>query len=231
VVVSSTKVLLFDIDGTLVLTGGAGVRALDRAFHQVTQIADGFRDIPVQGRTDQLIVADALARQQMALEGVWLMSFREVYCRLLEEEIQDTTRVKTLLPGVRDVLDAVASEGRHWIGLLTGNFAASAQIKLEHFDVWHYFRFGAFGDDAIHRNDLVPVALQRAKSAGAPDVAASDVLVIGDTPLDVACAKAHGARAIAVATGGVTAAALHACGADVVFDDLSDTQAFLRLLE
>jgi len=159
------------------------------------------------------------------------MSFREVYCRLLEEEIQDTTRVKTLLPGVRDVLDAVVSDGRHWIGLLTGNFAASAEIKLKHFDVWRYFRFGAFGDDAIHRNDLVPVAMQRAKSAGAPDVAASDVLVIGDTPLDVACAKAHGARAIAVATGGVSAAALHACGADVVFDDLRDTQAFLRLLE
>jgi len=229
--VTRPKLLLFDIDGTLVLTGGAGMGALDRAFQDVMNVRDGFRDIAVQGRTDQMIVGDALARLQMPLDPDWLTAFRAAYCRLLEEEIQNPTRAKTLLPGVQPLLDALAARPEHWVGLLTGNFAAAARIKLEYFDMWRYFSFGAFGDDAVNRNDLVSVALARARAQGAPGFEPSDVLVIGDTTLDVGCAKAHGARAIAVATGWVSAATLRESGADVVFDDLKDIPAFLRLLD
>jgi phosphoglycolate phosphatase-like HAD superfamily hydrolase len=100
-------------------------------------------------------------------------------------------------------------------------------VKLEHFDLWRYFSCGAFGDDAPDRNGLLPKALARIDACGGPSVAASDVVVIGDTPLDIACAASGGARSIAVATGGYDAASLRAAGADVVFEDLSDLDAVL----
>ncbi len=106
------------------------------------------------------------------------------------------------------------------VGLLTGNFEPGARIKLGHFDLWRRFRFGAFGDDHLDRRALVPVAIARAREAGVPAVADGRVVVIGDTPLDVDCARAHGARAVAVATGPFNRAALEATGADVVVNTL-----------
>jgi phosphoglycolate phosphatase-like HAD superfamily hydrolase len=131
------------------------------------------------------------------------------------------------MPGVGELLDALARRHDVFLALLTGNYAAAAKIKLEAFDLWKYFRCGAFGEDAHDRNDLVPVAVRRARDCGLPDLPAERVVVIGDTPLDVACARAAGARAIAVATGGVDEDTLRASGADVVFADLSDTPAVL----
>jgi phosphoglycolate phosphatase len=118
-----------------------------------------------------------------------------------------------------------------FVGLLTGNFESGARIKLEYFDLWHYFRCGAFGDDSPDRNALVPFALDRARGCGLPDIAKEHILVVGDTPHDVACARAVGAVPVAVATGTFTTEQLQATGAETVFTDLSDTDAFLRLLE
>ena len=134
------------------------------------------------------------------------------------------------MPGVRPLLDVLADRPDIYLALLTGNYEDAARVKLEHFDLWRFFPCGAFGDDAPHRNGLLPKALARIRACGGPVVPASDVVVIGDTPLDVACAAASGARSIAVATGGYDVASLRAAGADVVFEDLSDIDAVLEAL-
>ena len=120
-----------------------------------------------------------------------------------------TTAGKQVLPGILPLLDALEASPRSFLGLLTGNYAEAAEVKLGHFDLWRYFRCGAFGEDAHDRNHLVPIALDRARACGlAPAIAADRVVVVGDTPRDVACAHAHGARIVAVATGEYSAGAV-----------------------
>lgn len=136
-----------------------------------------------------------------------------------------------MLPGITPLLDALEPDDRHFLALLTGNYADAAAVKLGHFDLWRYFRCGAFGDDHGDRNHLVSVALQRARACGLPPhVESLHTVVIGDTPRDIACAHAHGARCLAVATGDYSAETLRQAGADVVFDDLRDTGAVLHAL-
>jgi phosphoglycolate phosphatase-like HAD superfamily hydrolase len=134
------------------------------------------------------------------------------------------------MPGVRPLLEALEHRGDVYLALLTGNYQEAARVKLEYFDLWRYFRCGAFGDDAPDRNGLFPQAVSLIRSLGGPDVHPSNVLVVGDTPLDIACAAAGGAVSMAVATGSYDAAALRAAGADVVLDDLSDTAHVLALI-
>jgi phosphoglycolate phosphatase-like HAD superfamily hydrolase len=221
---------LFDIDGTLVLTGGAGSRAMGRAFEEVYRVANAFDGVAVSGRTDHNILVEVFERAGVAPEPAPFAAFCERYYEHLALALAEPHPQKGVMPGVRALLDALAPRRDVFVGLLTGNFAPSARLKLEHFDLWQYFPWGAFGDDAADRNGLLPVAVARARANGAPAVAPDRVIVVGDTPLDVACAAASGARAVAVATGSADAATLQACGADVVFEDLSDTRAFLALL-
>ena len=225
-----SHIILFDIDGTLVLTGGAGGRAMRRAFHEVFHIDDAFDGIPMPGRTDLSIIRDALTRVGLANENVRIARLCERYFHHLAEALHEPHPRKLIMPGVRELLDALQRREDVFLALLTGNFARSAQLKLEYFDLWRYFRCGAFAEDAEDRNQLFPIALERAAALGAPVPAADRVIIVGDTPRDVACAAASGARAVAVATGPVDVATLRACGADVVLDDLSDTNAFLDLL-
>jgi phosphoglycolate phosphatase len=234
------KLVLFDIDGTLVLTGGAGLRAMNRAFTDVigqptplkgATPPDALNGIPVAGRTDWSILQDTLARVGRELDLDLLGRLRERYVVHLRDEIlHPGTGFNGTLPGVNVLLDALEPREDVYLGLLTGNFKDGAQVKLERFDLWRYFRCGAFGDDAPDRNALVPVALERAAACGMPSFAAADVIVVGDTPNDVACAQAVGAVPIGVATGGYTADQLRQCGADIVFETLEDAEAFVRLL-
>ncbi|MEO8076283.1 MAG: HAD family hydrolase [Acidobacteriota bacterium] len=236
------KLVLFDIDGTLVLTGGAGIRAMNRACEAVVGHPDGLKGVAVAGRTDRSILIDALSRAGRSLDDGLLATLREQYVANLREEIEmpgrpQTTEslgargnIKAVMPGIRELLDALQVRDDVFVGLLTGNFAAGARIKLEHFDLWKYFRCGAFGDDSADRNALVPFALDRARRCGLPDLAPADILVVGDTPHDVACALAVGALPIGVATGGYTSGQLRESGADIVFEDLSATDEFLRLV-
>jgi len=224
--------LLFDIDGTLIQTGGAGSRGMTRAFESVFQVPSAFRGILMPGRTDPRILADALARAGINASAAAIQRFRERYTLFLVEELgQSSTKGARVMPGVRELLEALGPRPEVFLALLTGNYSEAARVKLEHFGLWEYFRCGAFGEDADERSDLVAVAAGRARSAGWGGRAPGDVLVVGDTPLDVACALAAGARPIAIATGGYDAGALRASGAEVVFEDLSDTEAFLRLVE
>jgi phosphoglycolate phosphatase len=221
--------VLFDIDGTLVLTGRAGVRALDRAVADVFGVKGALETVSIAGRTDRAIITDALAAigQPFSEEAVARVCDR--YCTLLAEEVlRPVPHPKLVLPGVLDALDhldRLASEGHVRVGLLTGNFARGAEIKLGHFDLWRRFGFGAFGDHHADRRDLVPLAIDAAMRSGAGAFTAAETVIIGDTPADVDCAHAHGARAIAVATGGFDLAQLEATGAEVVVKDLSEWPA------
>jgi phosphoglycolate phosphatase len=236
------KLVLFDIDGTLVLTGGAGIRAMNRACEELVGHPHALAGIPVAGRTDRIILTDVVARAGHALDDGLLERLRDRYISHLRDEIERPGRtqsfeslgarggVKAVMPGIRDLLDVLEQRDDVFLGLLTGNFQAGARIKLEHFDLWRYFRCGAYGDDAADRNELVPFALERARRCGLPDLAPEHILVVGDTPHDVACARAVGATPVGVATGGFTVEQLRDSGADIVFQDLSGTNEFVKLL-
>jgi phosphoglycolate phosphatase len=225
------KVVLFDIDGTLVLTGRAGVRAMNRAGQSVLGVPDLLDDIQIAGRTDWSILRDATAKYGRALDRELLAQLRAAYVSCLREEIEHPGEgVKAVMPGIPDLLPALHGRDDVLLGLLTGNFVDGARIKLEHFDLWRYFAWGAFGDDAEDRNALVPFALERARAQGVCEVPYGDVFVIGDTPHDVACALAVGAVPIAVATGNYTVDELRGTGAAIVLRDLGDTGAVLDLL-
>ena len=226
-----TKLVLFDIDGTLVLTGRAGIRAMNRACEEVIGHPNALNGIAVAGRTDWSILHDALGAIGHELDEALFTRLRETYVGRLAEEIDAPAEgVKAVMPGIRPLLDMLEARPDVFLGLLTGNFEQSARIKLEHFDLWRYFRCGAFGDDAADRNALVPFAVTRAQACGLETIAPDSIFVIGDTPHDVACAHAVGAVPIAVATGTFTVDQLRASGAEIAFSDLGDTEAVIRAL-
>jgi phosphoglycolate phosphatase-like HAD superfamily hydrolase len=200
------------------------------AFQELFSIADGFRGIPMPGRTDTWILSDAAAIHGISADSPVLARFPEVYLRHLALEIHKPSARSLIMPGVTALLDALAVDDHVHLALLTGNYEAAAQLKLEHFNLWRYFRSGAFGDGANDRNSLLPKALARVAAGGGPAFSPADTIVIGDTPLDVACATVGGARAIGVATGNYSVDDLRAAGADVVFQDLADTAAVLSAL-
>jgi phosphoglycolate phosphatase-like HAD superfamily hydrolase len=203
---------------------------MTRAFEEIFSIADAFRGIQMAGRTDASILANAAAAHAIPLDSPALARFPEVYLRHLETEIPKRGPRFGIMPGIRELLDALSDRDDAYLALLTGNYETGAQLKLEHFDLWRYFRCGAFGDGAADRNGLVPKALARVAACGGPAFAPSESIVIGDTPLDVACAKAGGARSIAVATGNHTVDQLRAAGADIVFEDLSAIREVLAAI-
>jgi len=225
------KLILFDIDGTLISSGGAGLRAMVRTLERRFGIVNGFDGVPTAGRLDPLILADALAAAgRPGLDAAALDAFRAEYCDLLREELATTPiERQRVLPGVRVLLDDLAGRDVA-VALLTGNFETSAFIKLQHFALAPYFAFGAFGEDASSRSALLPIAIDRARQRGHAVDGPSDVLVIGDTPHDVDCAHEWGATALAVATGSFDRDALSATGARIVVEDLSDSAPVHRWL-
>ena len=220
------KLVLFDIDGTLVLTGGAGLRAMNAALKEVLGRWEGLDGIPVAGRTDWAILAEVVRVLDRELDAPLLEQLRDRYIANLALEIERPGRgVKAVMPGIRELLSVIEERDDTFLGLLTGNFEEGARIKLSHFDLWRYFKCGAFGGDAADRNELVPVALSRAIACGLPRIEPADVLVVGDTPHDIACAQAAGATPVGVATGGYSIAQLRDSGAEIVFQDLGDANA------
>jgi phosphoglycolate phosphatase len=201
-----------------------------RAFEDLFAIRDAFTGIHMPGRTDAWILADAAAAHGIPSASPELARFRRTYLAHLATELREPGPRKGVMPGVRELLDALAGRDDVYLALLTGNYEEAARIKLEYFDLWRYFACGAFGDDAPDRNGLLPKALARVEACGGPRVPSSASIVIGDTPLDIACAKAGGARSIAVATGSHSVEELRAADADVVLEDLSNTEHVIKLL-
>lgn len=221
--------VLWDIDGTLIHSGGAGERALLVSLETEFGIVGTLEDIEVAGRTDPWIARRVLAKFAVPETPENIDRYLEGYLRALPQTLANP-RARTL-PGVRELLAALAARGDFAQGLLTGNLRRGAEIKLTHHQLWAHFAFGAFADDSEIRDELGPHALRRAREHHAVEFTADRVYVVGDTPHDVACGKAFGARTIAVATGRHGIDTLRACAPTAVFADLSDTAAVLAVLE
>jgi phosphoglycolate phosphatase len=205
---------------------------MNRACQHIVHHDEGMNGVTFAGRTDWSILDDIVRKSGRTLDSALLDDLRNRYVANLAEEIdRPGTGVKDVMPGIRALLDALQRRDDVALALLTGNFIEGARIKLEYFDLWKYFPCGAFGGDSPSRNDLVPIAMARARECGIADVRPADVIVVGDTPNDVECALVVGATPVAVATGSYSVDQLREAGADIVFTDLSDTPAFLKLLD
>lgn len=219
-------VFLFDIDGTLVNTGGAGGAALMQAFSSLFDVSQPGR-VPFSGRTDRGIASDLFGLHDIDDSSENWQRLRDEYLRLLPLELPQ--RSGRVLDGVKELLAALADQADSAIGLLTGNVRDGARIKLSHFGIFDYFAFGGFGDVHPDRDSVAREALAATREHvnGESRV---DVWVIGDTPLDISCARHIGARVLAVATGVHEKDELAAEQPDVLLDDLSDTARILKLL-
>lgn len=209
--------ILFDIDGTLVDTGGAGMGALNGAVLEV--FGREGPPLDLAGSTDGGIVRGLFEHFQKPFDAELERQFYQIYLPQLAKNLKESSFAGRLLPGVPDLLKTLEAEG-HQLGLMTGNIAKGAELKCQHYGIADYFSFGSYGDDHWDRNRLGPIALARAEAATGMRFSAEEILVIGDTPKDVACAHAFGARCWAVATGAFDERALADCGADRVLRDL-----------
>ena len=226
------RLLLFDIDGTLLSTEGAARRAFHQALIDVYGTTGPIDGHPFGGKTDPQIARELLTLAGMSAEQIdsKLSQLWEAYLGGLAEQMRATEHATRVYPGVRELLDALAVREDVVMALLTGNITRGAELKLGSAGLTHYFKFGAYGSDCEDRPGLPPVAVRRALDLTGREFLGKDVVVIGDTPHDIRCGEALGVFTVGVATGGHAAAELERVGADVVFEDFSDTAAVLRVL-
>lgn len=225
------RLFLFDVDGTLVMARGAGRAALQQALIETYGIAGDIDAYDFRGKTDPRIVFDLMRGAGMAddvIEAGMAACF-DAYVRQLERQIGDGSRV-TVLPGIADVVRALSTRDDALVGLLTGNIEAGARVKLRPTGLFPLFRVGAYGSDSMDRRRLPAVACERARALAGREFPFERVTIIGDTPLDVDCARACGAQAVAVATGYHAHAELAACAPDLLFADFSDVAGALAAL-
>lgn len=223
-----TKLILFDIDGTLITSGGAGERSLKLAVKDRFGAEDDLKGIEIAGRTDTGIVVRIFERYgaQPTPEGV--AAFFDRYLHHLSIELGRSRGY--LLPGVPALLDALKKFPHVAVALLTGNLARGAEIKLIHYGIWEFFEFGAYADDNADRNQLGRFARARALEKHGTEFAPEDIYVLGDTPHDVDCGRAFGAKTVAIATGNFSRDQLAASNPDFLFDDLSDVNEVIAKL-
>ncbi len=222
------KLLLFDIDGTLLTSGGAGERALRCAVRERFGVDDDLKSVEIAGRTDSGIARQVLRRYGMPESPENVTGFLDTYLHHLRQLLPETTG--RLLPGILQLLELLHGRPGVVLALLTGNLAQGAELKLTHYGVWHYFEFGAYADDHHDRNELGHFAKRRAYDKHKVEFPGNDIYIIGDTPHDVACARAIGAKAVAVATGSISREALAGHSPDFLFNDFSDSAAVLKAL-
>lgn len=219
------QVWLFDIDGTMIVSGGAGGAAFGRAMAAAFGAEPHTDGVSYGGRTDR-----AIARDVFALHGVeeteenW-ERFQQHYLPLLDEEL--SVRSGRVLPGVFDVLNTLVAREETSLGLVTGNVEVGARQKLARYELEHFFEYGGFGDTHHDRNLVSADAKAQAEAKLGTTIEPEQVIVVGDTTNDIRCARAIGAKVIAVGTGSGELDELAAAGADLVLEDLSDTQRLL----
>ena len=221
-------IVLFDIDGTLLHTGGAGQGAIERALDVAFGVSAPTDGIPTAGRTDRGIARDLLRYHGIDETEAAYTQLLEAYLQVLPSEL--TARPGKVYPGVRDLLRRLSARADVRLGLLTGNYEQAAWLKLRHYDLLAPFAFGGFGDRHPHRDDVAREALAAASRHHAPDMIDPNRLwVLGDTPADVRCARAINARAVAVATGASPREELAATNPDHLFADFGDVDSVLAL--
>ena len=225
---SEKRLLLFDIDGTLIHSAGAGVESLRQVLSQRFGIDDDLADIEIAGMTDSGIVINILNKHRIPTTNENIASFLDSYVHFLSLELP--RRAGQLLPGVLELLKKLKARPHLILALLTGNVSRGAQLKLEHYGVWNFFEFGAFADDHHDRNQLGPFARARAQEKHGVEFRADRIDVIGDTPRDIACGKAFGARTIAIATGSWPKSELASHQPDFLFDDLANVDEVMQIL-
>lgn len=225
-------VLLFDIDGTLVTTGGAGRRAMERAFEQLHGRADACDSFSMAGMTDYSIVRTGLQFIGAPVSTEAIEVVLEAYLALLEEEVwRVDDQSYRVYPGMREAVEAARTRSHVAVGLGTGNIQEGARVKLSRVGLYEKFSFGGFGSDHEERVELIRQGARRgARQLGAP-LEECRVVVIGDTPKDVAAALGIGATCIGVGTGSYTPEVLRAAGAHYAFPDFTDREALATLLE
>lgn len=213
------RLVLFDIDGTLVHTGGAGVKAFAKTFATEFRMADHFERLKFAGRTDYSLVREFFGFNHIEPTPANFERFVERYAFWLDHLLRESHT--ELCPGVwKFIHELQALPQAPLLGLLSGNIRLGAEIKLRHFNLWDVFQTGGFANDHEDRGQIAAVARQRGSRILGEDLRGDQILVIGDTPLDIRCARAIGAKALAVATGGATLAELKTHQPDWAIPDL-----------
>jgi len=223
------KFVLFDIDHTLIDSGGAGIAALNKALQKVAGISQGFNGINCAGKTDLQIVREAFDVHRVKSRNGLIDEMMEEYVIHLRIEVRE--RNGHVKPGVGTLLARLDEEEDLFLGLLTGNLEQGARVKLAPYGLNRYFPVGAFGSDSEDRNLLLPVAVKRLAALSGVALGYDDCVVIGDTPRDVVCARAHHAASIAVATGPYSLKRLEEAAADLVVPDLTQTERIVQWIK
>ena len=221
------RLILFDIDGTLIDSGGAGVRALDLAMKELFAVENAFQGISMAGKTDTQIIREGLMKHDLSTDGT-IDAVINAYLRYLAQEINNDR--KHVKPGIYEILVELQTLSNVGMGLLTGNLEKGARIKLEPFGLNEYFPSGAFGSDDENRNNLLPFAVKRFENIFQKKIEMGECIIVGDTPRDVECAHIYGAICIGVATGPYSYDVLVEAGADYVLKDLTGQSAVLQFL-
>ena len=225
----SRKVLLFDIDATLLKTGHAGLRALDRSFRILFGVPNATNGIRPEGKTDPQIIREMLETRVPHLDpDREIPSVVDRYVEYLEEEVEVSQGFQ-VMPGVPELLEDLSRMPHILLGLATGNLERGARIKLRRAGLASYFTFGGFGSDSENRTEVVRAAIRRAEERLEQRVSLDSVYVIGDTPRDIVHAKEAGVRTVAVATGRSDTEELSRYGPDHLFRDFSQTRQGLEV--
>jgi phosphoglycolate phosphatase len=224
----SKRLLLFDIDGTLISTMGAGVEALKIVMEQRWAVRDELRDIEIAGKTDRNIAADILRKYRVEPGDENVSAFLNEYVEELQRLLPQLDG--HVLPGISELLPRMKAKPDRILALLTGNVERGARLKLQRYGLWDFFDFGAYADDHHDRNELGAFARRRAQEKHGHAFDAARIDVIGDTGHDIACGKAIGARTIAVATGSWSRERLSAFEPDFLFDDLRNVDEVIDTL-
>jgi len=220
-------ILLFDIDGTLIRTGGAGKAAMEAGLHSAFGVAEFLDTVPYSGRTDRAIGRDLLTVHGLEPTHANQVRLQEAYLSHLPASLAKHGGI--VCPGIPELLAELRQRPGVVLGLLTGNVRAGASHKLGHFGLWDNFACGGFGDSHYERDDVARAALAEVRSHLKRDVDSGEVWVIGDTPLDVQCARAIGAKVVAVATGWHPVEELGTHGPDYLYTDLVNPEGLLKL--
>ena len=214
------RLILFDIDGTLIRSAGSGSVAFGRTFETLFNLPEAAKHLEFAGRTDRSLLQEFFDQQGIEPSRKLENHFFHIYAHWLAELLPQTEG--TVLPGVRELMDGLTKAPTPpTLGLLTGNIRLAAELKLRHFGLWRHYPVGVFGDEHHCRNTLARMAVEKARDLIDQDLSQEEILIIGDTPHDIACARSIGAKSLAVATGGFEMSDLTKAGATQTVTDLT----------
>ncbi|MCP5467732.1 MAG: HAD family hydrolase [Deltaproteobacteria bacterium] len=225
------RMIIFDIDGTLLMTGGAGKSAFNSVFAELYQISEAWQDILPDGRTDPSLIKEIFQKNLgYKPETKAYQKVAKIYIEKMEQALQAAPRFR-LLPGITDLLETLFQRYPQALGIATGNFEDSAQLKLKRAGLENYFSFGGFGSDSEDRLALTRKALERGRQALKRWIPPEDVFLVGDTPHDIRCGKLLGMNTVAVASGSHSKKELSSYQPDFLLQDFSQVEEVISIFE